>query len=179
MTSPPQDGAPEPGPSPSGQPRSSSRTHKRPPAPGEARAFLGVGSNIRPEENVPAALDFLSGEVTLTGISTFYRTLPVGWPRTSTVGGTTALPFLNGVLEIHTSLSSSALESLLGRVEEALGRVRELDRDAPRPMDLDLLLYLPGDPEEEIRPPHSDVFARAFVALPLFELDPDLLLPPD
>jgi 2-amino-4-hydroxy-6-hydroxymethyldihydropteridine diphosphokinase len=134
---------------------------------------LGVGSNIRPEENVPATLELLSEAVSISGISTFYRT--------AALGDTAAPTFYNGVLEVHTTLSVCALEEVLAQTEAAMGRVRGEDRDAPRPMDLDLLLFLPGarDERAEARPPHRDLLTRAFVAIPLFELDPDLLLPPD
>lgn len=148
-----------------------------------ARAFLGVGSNLSPEENVPAALELLSWEMDITGISTFYRTPPLGDPS--------APPFINGVLEVRTTLSEEGLLEFLTRVENMLGRVREADRYAPRTMDLDLLVYFPSL-ESEIgaegaevpgtRPlshPHPDVFSRAWVAVPLFELAPKLLLPPD
>jgi len=139
---------------------------------------------------VPAALELLSEAVSLSGISTFYRTVPLG--------DTTAPTFYNGVLEIHTTLSINALEEVLARTEAALGRVRGKHRDSPRPIDLDLLLFLPGTRDEgtairegedageegqkpglEARPPHRDLLTRAFVALPLLELHPDLLLPPD
>jgi 7,8-dihydro-6-hydroxymethylpterin-pyrophosphokinase len=46
-------------------------------------------------------------------------------------------------------------------------------------MDLDLLLFLPEETGKEVRLPHPDLFTRAFVAVPLFELDADLLLPPE
>jgi 7,8-dihydro-6-hydroxymethylpterin-pyrophosphokinase len=78
------------------------------------------------------------------------------------------------------------LEALLSRIEHALGRTREEDRYAPRTLDLDLLLYLPDDAtnpatqftHRSAERTHPDVFSRGFVAFPLFELAPDLLLPP-
>ena len=160
-----------------------------------ALAYVGVGSNIRPEENVRRAFGALSGEpgVTLTGISTFYRTAPIADPTDST-----SLPnqgplkldpdFLNGVLEIRTAFSSDGLLTLFTEIEEALGRERPGGRFAPRTIDLDLLLFgreeVPnGDPVwEEIGPhkylAHSDIERRSFVAHPLMELAPELILPP-
>jgi 2-amino-4-hydroxy-6-hydroxymethyldihydropteridine diphosphokinase len=144
---------------------------------------LGVGSNLSPEENVPAALELLSWEMDITGISTFYQTPPLGNPS--------APPFINGVLEVHTTLSEEGLLELLARVEGLLGRVREADKYAPRTMDLDLLVYFPAvelegsvsqpgtSAPQPLSHPHPDVFSRPWVAVPLFELDPRLLLPPD
>jgi 2-amino-4-hydroxy-6-hydroxymethyldihydropteridine diphosphokinase len=177
----------------------------------QAIAFLAVGSNVQPALNVPAALELLAGnpEVTLTGISTFYRTPALPGPELSP--GEEARPtlpspelrpaetdgagqrgdpdFLNGVLEIRTTLSPHKLNDVLQKVEEKLGRVRSADRYAPRTMDMDLLLYAPGSevngehPWVPVRPggacDHPDVRTRSFVALPLLELAPDLLLPPD
>jgi len=156
---------------------------------------VGVGSNIRPEENVRRAFGALSEEpgVTLTGIATFYRTAPIADPTAST-----SLPdqrplefdpdFLNGVLEIRTALSSGELVRLLAEVEGALGRERPGRRFAPRTIDLDLLLFgreeVPngGPVWEEIGPnkymAHSDIERRSFVAHPLMELAPELILPP-
>lgn len=96
--------------------------------------------------------------------------------------------FLNGVLEIRTRLSAPELLERFAQIENALGRTRMGNRYAPRPMDLDLLLFGldqgPGaNPEwKEISPEgalaHRDIQKRGFVALPLLELAPDLLLPP-
>jgi 2-amino-4-hydroxy-6-hydroxymethyldihydropteridine diphosphokinase len=143
--------------------------------PGD-RAFLSVGSNLAPEENVPAALGLLLATpgVEITGISTFYWTPPLaapGAPADSVAGDP---DFLNGVVEIRTSLDPESLAEALGTIETALGRVPSEDRYAPRTLDLDLLLY-----ESHPHPPHRDIRARPWVALPLLELAPDLRLPPD
>ena len=160
-----------------------------------ALAYIGVGSNIRPEENVRKALGALSEGpgVTLTGISTFYRTAPIADPKRSIsppeLGRQEFDPdFLNGVLEIRTELVSDELLALLTEVEGALGRVRPGGRFAPRTIDLDLLLFgreegPDGDTVwEEIGPKkylaHSDIERRPFVVHPLLELAPELVLPP-
>lgn len=164
-------------------------------APG--RAYVGVGSNIHPEINVPKALELLSGTpgITLTGISTFYRTAPLSDPADTTVppgqGPVDPDPdpdFLNGVLEVRTGFSAPELLVLFARIEESLGRIRPGNRFAPRTMDLDLLLYgraYQSDPEPEWESVngdgamvHPDIERRAFVAHPLLELAPDLILPP-
>lgn len=153
------------------------------------RAFLGVGSNLHPEGNIRSALRLLADTPALEilGISTFYRTLPLpapGAPQTSVEDDP---DFLNGVLEIRTTFSPEEVEAFLTETEDALGRVRSGDKYAPRTMDLDLLLYFPEHknepghtgPEPAQAPAHPDIRTRAWVAWPLWELAPELLLPPD
>ena len=161
--------------------------------PGEktpaARAFLGVGSNINPEENVLAVVGILEATPTTTVVqsSSFYRTQALSAPGEPQNYRNRDADFLNGVLEIQTSLEPDALRQTLDGIEMVLGRVRTDDKYAPRTMDLDLLIYLP-DPEMGPSPrnltpripmPHNEIRTRAFVAIPLLELAPDLKLPPD
>lgn len=135
-----------------------------------ARVFVAVGSSVEPEAHVPGALARLRDETGLRAVSTFYVTPALGRPADP--------PFVNGVVEVPDALAPAALKALLGRIEAAEGRRRGADRFAPRPMDLDLLLYgeltsgAPGLPL-----PHPDVTRRRFVALPILELAPDLVLP--
>ncbi len=160
-----------------------------------ARAYLAVGSSIRPESNVVAAVELLAGTpgITVTGISTLYRTPALAGPGDAPLeaepGHEPGDPdFLNGVLEIQTELSPVELLEVLRRVETDLGRVREGDPYAPRTMDLDLLLYASGGGEASqpywspVRPDgscvHPEVWTRSFVAIPLLELAPQLSLPP-
>ena len=161
----------------------------RPPA----RAFIGVGSNLQPEENVRRAIQTVMDVpgITLTGISTFYRTAALSDPSNALAPSDpdTADPdFLNGVLEIRTVLSPDELLTLFAEIERSLGRVRETNRFAPRTIDLDLLLYGSGEGgESELEwyvigadgaRAHRDIERRAFVAHPLLELAPNLILPP-
>jgi 2-amino-4-hydroxy-6-hydroxymethyldihydropteridine diphosphokinase len=152
-------------------------------------AFVGVGSNIRPEENILEAVDALhhTPGIRVAGISTFYRTPALPPPGSPIDPEKNDPDYLNGVLEIRTTLGPQALVAVLEGVESALGRVRTGDRYAPRAMDLDLLLFFPPLGTDAARKggqadaslPHPEVRTRSFVALPLFELAPDLLLPPD
>ena len=160
-----------------------------------ALAFVGVGSNIRPEDNILKALTALAETpgIALTGISTFYRTAPIADPKDSILPPSADRrdldpDFLNGVLEIRTGLPSDALLRLFDEIEAGLGRKRPSERYAPRTMDLDLLLYgrghsgVSGPTWEEIGPgkylAHNDIERRAFVSHPLLELAPNLALPP-
>jgi len=154
------------------------------------RAFVGVGSNLHPEENVRGALGLLARDprVRVTGISTFYRTKALPGPGAPADSAAEDPDYLNGVLDLQTDLDPERLIVLLEGVEEACGRTRTENKYAPRTMDLDLLLYLapghPGgsDPSADVRvvhPPHPEIRTRPFVAIPLLELAPELTLPPD
>ncbi|MBI5947402.1 MAG: 2-amino-4-hydroxy-6-hydroxymethyldihydropteridine diphosphokinase [Chloroflexi bacterium] len=136
-------------------------------------AYVGVGSNIEPERNVREALRRLARRVRVTGVSTFYRTVPLGAP------GTPA--FVNGVWCIETALDAFGLRrDVLRGIEEELGRRRTGDRNAPRPIDLDVLLYGELVVEEGgLRLPDPGIRTRAFVGYPLLELAPELVLPGD
>lgn len=85
--------------------------------------------------------------------------------------------FLNAVAVVETELTSDALLSHLLRIEDEMGRVREIDK-GPRIIDLDLLLY--GDEErvsDELSLPHPGLAERDFVVTPLLEVSPRLHLP--
>jgi dihydroneopterin aldolase/2-amino-4-hydroxy-6-hydroxymethyldihydropteridine diphosphokinase len=126
------------------------------------RVFVSVGSNVDPEKNVTRALRLLNHELGIRAISTFYRTPALNRPQDP--------PFVNGVIELGDALGPLDLKKVLQNIERAVGRERTADRDAPRTVDLDLLLY--GD-----RVPHPDIRERPFVAIPLLELAPNLILP--
>ena len=135
------------------------------------RAFIAVGSNVDAERNVTDALELLGRHLRIVAVSSFYLTPalgPAGRPD-----------FLNGVVEIETELKPLELKrQVLLEVEDALGRERDDDRNAPRTIDLDLVLY--GDlvsDEAGIALPAPEILERAFVALPLLELDQNLVLP--
>lgn len=126
-----------------------------------ARAYVGLGSNIEPGRNVRAAVRALGHSVRIVGVSTHYRTAPIGRAG--------APPFVNGVLAIETDLPRAELQNrVLRPLEQELGRSRDADRNAPRTIDLDLL-FMQGD-----KTAHPDLYDRAFVAWPLVELAPRL-----
>ncbi len=136
-----------------------------------ARVFIAIGSNIEPERQIRAALSALAAEVRIVALSTFYATAPVNRPRQP--------GFLNGVIEVETNLPPRALKfDVLRRIETAAGRVRGEDRSAPRTIDLDIAIYadLVID-EPDLRIPDPDITERAFLAGPIAELAPELVLP--
>lgn len=137
------------------------------------RAFVGLGGNMGdPVAQIKAALSALdrSPQTRLIRHSGFYRTPP--W------GITEQAEFVNAVAEIETALSPRQLLQALLRIEVEAGRVRGEQRWGPRLIDLDLLLY--GDAridEEDLHVPHPRMLGRAFVMVPLAELEPSLSLP--
>jgi len=136
-----------------------------------ARAFIAVGSNIEPAENVRAAVRLLAARVRVEGISTVYQTEPLGRPEQES--------YYNCVVEVATDLGPRELKwSVLRPIEERLGRVRGEDRYAARTIDLDVIVYGEAAFEEEgLTLPDPEILRRPFLAVPLAELAPGLSLP--
>ncbi len=137
-----------------------------------ARAVIGLGANLGdPVAQLRAAIEAI-GRLPLTRLaraSSFYRTAPVGFA---------AQPdFVNAAVAIDTGLDPRALLDALKSIEVAAGRERSF-KDAPRMLDLDLLLYadrLIDEPELVV--PHPRMHERAFVLAPLVEIEPDAVVP--
>jgi 2-amino-4-hydroxy-6-hydroxymethyldihydropteridine diphosphokinase len=138
------------------------------------RAFVGLGSNLGDREGtLRAAVERLRGVAgtVVTRVSTFRDTKPVGYvdqPR-----------FLNGAVELETSVTARQLLEELLAVEHEFGRDRSAGPpQGPRTLDLDLLLY-GGETIREpgLEVPHPRLHERAFVLQPLVELDPELEIP--
>ncbi len=135
------------------------------------RVYIGVGSNINPRKNIERALDLLGERISITAVSPFYAS--------RAVGGRGQPDFVNGVLAAATTLPARELKyGLLRVVEERLERRRTTDKNAARPIDLDVLLY--GDrviDEPGLTVPDTGVRVYPFVALPLLDLDAETVLP--
>jgi len=200
----------------------------------EHAVFIGVGSNIDPEDNISRALEQLAMHVPIEAVSTFYRTAPLAKPGNplttadiveqppsavdsqaraavdsqaraavdsqaraavdsqarAAVDSQARAPvpqhddmqqplFLNGVVKVRTGLDALTLKlDVLRGIESVLGRVRTADAHAARTIDLDILLYDSAIIEEpKLRIPDPDIRERPFLAIPLLELAPDLVLP--
>ena len=101
--------------------------------------------------------------------SSLYESQPQGCPPGSP-------DFLNSALKIKTSLPAPKLLKRLRSIENMLGRKRAKQRNAPRSIDLDILLYgrqIINQPHLKI--PHPRLKERAFVLKPLKEIDPRLI----
>lgn len=133
-------------------------------------AYLSLGSNLGDRvENLAAAVRKLDAAHTrVLRVSSVYETAPQG--------KTDQPNFLNIALEVETELSARQLLGHAQSVEQALGRVRK-ERWGPRIIDLDIVLY--GDltlPDEELTLPHPRMHQRAFVLIPMLEVNPELPL---
>lgn len=133
-------------------------------------AYVGIGSNIEPQHNIPAAVQLLNEEVTIQAVSSFYKTPALERPDDP--------HFLNGVAKIEAAYSARTLKfGILRGIEAQLGRERTENRYGPRTIDLDLLLY--DDlvcHEPGLQLPDKDI-ERPFVGLAILELNPELVLP--
>jgi 2-amino-4-hydroxy-6-hydroxymethyldihydropteridine diphosphokinase len=136
--------------------------------------YLGVGSNVGDRRaHLQSAVDLLGAIVVAS--SSVYETEPVGPVQDQAA-------FFNACLRIETDLDPEALLDACKAVERARGRATPGEDgyvyQGPRPLDVDLLLL--GDLEyvsERLTLPHPQVTTRAFVLVPLLELDPDLVVP--
>ena len=136
-----------------------------------ARAFISIGSNIDPETNVRNAVPRLAKAARVAAVSTVSLTEPVGPPGQP--------PYYNCVAEIETDKAPRELKfEVLRRIESELGRTRGRDKFAARTIDLDLILYdKVVMTTRDITLPDPDILKRPFLAIPLAELAPGLILP--
>ncbi|MGK7310661.1 MAG: 2-amino-4-hydroxy-6-hydroxymethyldihydropteridine diphosphokinase [Candidatus Longimicrobiales bacterium M2_2A_002] len=133
-------------------------------------AFLGLGSNVGARaDHLAFALRRLGELGRIEGVSDVYETSPVGYlPQPD---------FLNLVVRLRTALRPIELLEAVRAIEEERGRERRF-RNAPRTLDIDILLY--GDrvvTEPGLEVPHPRMTERAFVLVPLLELDADIADP--
>jgi 2-amino-4-hydroxy-6-hydroxymethyldihydropteridine diphosphokinase len=135
-------------------------------------AFIGLGSNLsNPRNQVLQALQALSNlpHTQLLARSSLYSSAPVDYLEQP--------DFINAVAKIKTELSPHALLDALLELEHKHGRTREF-RNAPRTLDLDVLLYDDlRHHEHGLTIPHPQMHLRAFVLVPLLEIAPDCVIP--
>ncbi|MBI2286218.1 MAG: 2-amino-4-hydroxy-6-hydroxymethyldihydropteridine diphosphokinase [Nitrosomonadales bacterium] len=135
-------------------------------------AFIGLGSNLEdPRSQLQRAFDELDGlpETRLVARSSLYRSAPLGYPDQP--------EFVNAVAEIATALTPQTLLQALLQIEHEHGRERTF-RNAPRTLDLDMLLYDDTQLHEHgLTIPHPQMHLRAFVLQPLLEIAPDAGIP--
>jgi len=132
--------------------------------------YLSLGSNMgNRQENLEKALDFLSQRLRVAGVSSMYDTEPVGNANQSR--------FLNLACRVHTRLEPAALLALAKGIESKMGRAFG-KVNAPRPIDIDILIYSDRVMETpDLVIPHPRMTERAFVLVPLVEIAPDLIHP--
>lgn len=135
-------------------------------------AFIGLGSNLAdPQAQVLHALQALDGlpRTSVLARSSLYRSAPVGYLEQP--------DFINAVAQLETELAPRELLDALLELERGCGRTREF-RNAPRTLDLDVLLYGGLQHHEHgLTVPHPQMHLRAFVLQPLLEIAPDCEIP--
>lgn len=138
----------------------------------ENKAYIALGSNLGDRFGyLTQAIILLEGQekISVINTSSIYETDPVGY--------TAQDQFLNMVIKVETSLSPVELLDTCLEIELKLGRKREI-KWGPRTLDLDILLYNHEIVEtEKLTLPHPRMSERAFVILPLLEMDPYIKLP--
>lgn len=135
-------------------------------------AFIGLGGNLGDAvETVRAAIHAL-GELPDTqriAASSLYRTAPVGYLDQP--------DFINAVVWLRTALPAHVLLQAIQSLELAAGRERSF-QDAPRTLDLDVLLYGQQQMDTpDLSVPHPRMHQRGFVLIPLAEIAPNLSIP--
>ncbi|TWI53200.1 2-amino-4-hydroxy-6-hydroxymethyldihydropteridine diphosphokinase [Halalkalibacter nanhaiisediminis] len=132
-------------------------------------AFIALGSNIGDragylEQGIALLADHK--DIELIKRSSIYETEPVGYVEQQS--------FLNMVIKVQTSLYPSELLAVTQSIELQCGRKRDI-RWGPRTIDLDILLFDQENMEvENLTIPHPRMWERAFVIVPLMELEPNL-----
>ncbi|GAA4701405.1 2-amino-4-hydroxy-6-hydroxymethyldihydropteridine diphosphokinase [Nocardioides conyzicola] len=138
------------------------------------RAVLALGSNLGERmASLQGAVNALADtpDVWITGVSPVYETEPVDSPAE-------AKNYLNAVVLMDTTLAASRLMDRALAIEDAFERERSEVRNAPRTLDVDLIVV--GDrrsDEESLRLPHPRAHERAFVLRPWLDVDPTAELP--
>jgi len=140
-----------------------------------SRAFIGLGSNLaHPRRQLAKALARLNATngVRLVAVSPSYVTAPIG--------GITQPDFVNAVALVETTLPPRALLARLQAIERRQQRRRDAatPRNAPRTLDLDLLLYGARRMRSaQLTVPHPRMHERAFVLRPLTDIAPAIRIP--
>lgn len=135
-------------------------------------AYISLGSNMGDRlSHLKDALDELHKDkrISIKKISSIYETDPVGYTNQG--------KFLNIVAKLETEYEAEQLLRKCLQVELQLGRERKI-RWGPRTVDLDILLYNQDNIEtDDLSVPHPRMHERAFVIIPLLEIEPNIELP--
>ncbi|MGM0904576.1 MAG: 2-amino-4-hydroxy-6-hydroxymethyldihydropteridine diphosphokinase [Bacillota bacterium] len=138
----------------------------------ENTAFIAIGSNIGDRWHcMREGIKQINAhnKINVVNVSSVYETDPVGYTDQDL--------FLNMVIQVNTALGPYELLDELLLIEEKLGRKREI-KWGPRTLDLDILLYNQENiKSEKLIVPHPRMQERAFVMVPLLEIDSHIKLP--
>lgn len=128
-----------------------------------SEVFVGIGSNVEPEQRVREAVRQLRQRFGEVNLSPVYRNPAIGF---------TGDDFLNLVVSFECRESAAELHTALDEIELRCGRVRGGPRFAPRTLDLDLLLYGNLIENAPIKLPRPEILEYAYVLKPLADLAP-------
>ncbi|OKH19417.1 2-amino-4-hydroxy-6-hydroxymethyldihydropteridine diphosphokinase [[Limnothrix rosea] IAM M-220] len=141
------------------------------------RVYLSVASNIQPEGNIFAAMEQLMDYCRILAVSRCFVTDAIPAPDQPP---SKELPYyINCVALVETDLEAESLKfEVLRGIEAKLGRVRTADKYAPRPIDLDILLFNHDVIQQDnLQIPDPDLRKRWFLAQGVVDIAPDLILP--
>ncbi|HEY9152370.1 MAG TPA: 2-amino-4-hydroxy-6-hydroxymethyldihydropteridine diphosphokinase [Anaerolineales bacterium] len=125
-------------------------------------AYLSLGSNIKAEIHLPKAIQMLKEYGEVNAVSSIWQNHAVG---------SNGPDFLNACVLFLSDLQPRDLkEQIIRPIEASLGRVRYADKNAPRTIDLDIVLF-------DKTPLNIEFWNYAFVIVPLAELIPDFVHP--
>jgi 2-amino-4-hydroxy-6-hydroxymethyldihydropteridine diphosphokinase len=131
--------------------------------------YILLGSNIDKERNLPEAVRLLTTLERVVAVSSVYETAPVGLEDQP--------HFFNAAVQVETDLTAAAFRrQVLAKIEQLLGRVRTADKNAPRTIDADLILF--NDDVFELDATHHipdpELLEFPHIAVPIAELAPDM-----
>lgn len=123
------------------------------------RVYLDLGSNLEPEKNIPLAIKLLCDVGEIAAVSSVWETESVGYAGPN---------FLNVCVLLLTPLDAEQVKHEINRpIEAQMGRVRGEEKNAPRQIDIDIVLF-------DETPHNTQTWNQAFVIVPLAELLPEL-----
>lgn len=135
--------------------------------------FLSIGSNLNnPLKQVNLAIDTITKlpHTKIINKSKFYRTAPYGTIKQP--------DYLNAVIQLNTKLDIETFFEYTKKIEKQYNKFDKKVRWGPRIIDLDILIF--GQlviNTQRLTLPHYDMYNRAFVLIPLMDIDPKLILP--
>lgn len=134
-------------------------------------AYLSLGSNVDPEHNLPEAVAQLARFGRIKAVSSVWQTAAVGF--------TSQPDFLNAAVLLETELSARNLKQrAITRIENSLGRVRTENKNGPRTIDIDIMLFNHDVISTgQRRIPDPELLERSFVAIPMAEIAPEYMHP--
>ena len=137
--------------------------------PSPATVYLGLGSNVDPEQNLRLGIRELQDRYGELELSAVYRNSAVGFDGDD---------FLNLVARIQSDQTPQSICEQIELIHNLAGRERSGGKWEARPLDIDVLLYNDEVIDEPpVRVPRSDILKYSFVLRPLAELAPDLVHP--